>query len=209
MTNRVTFTRKYLESIADAHKQTLQKRRKKLFEKVRDIPFAIRLELFDPSEAPEKMLVAGAGFCIPKHLLLGELFERMGHEIKWVVHAFNWKDMPISYSGYLAEQVQKLPVTYHLSLEAKFSGSWKNVDATWDSALLKTDLPVNRDWDGDSATDLAVSSLGFESFEDIDALSSEIKREMDSYSLSEKLRLNRFSLALNRYLSDIRNNSKT
>lgn len=209
MIKKVSFTRKYLDSIADAHKLTLRKRRQKLFEKVRDIPFAIRLDLFDLSKAPQKMLMSSEGFCIPKHLLLGELLKRMGDDIKWVVHQFNWKDIPISYSGYLSEQVQKLPVTYHLTLEAKFNGSWQLVDATWDIDLFGTGLPVNRDWDGNSPTSLAVRSLGFESFEDIGALSSEIKREMNSYSLPEKLKLNRFSLALNRYLNEIRNNPKT
>jgi len=131
-----------------------------VFERVRDIPYAIVPELRDPEIGAEKILELNKGGCQPKHYLLGRLFNELGIPVKYVTYVFRWDDPSIRYPPDLAETAKELPEAYHLALKAKIGGRWVLVDATWDLPLEKAGFPVNRVWDGSSDTRNAVIPIG-------------------------------------------------
>ncbi|MFC1479843.1 hypothetical protein ACFL5Y_00125 [Candidatus Omnitrophota bacterium] len=183
---------------------SFEEKRIKIFEKIRDIPFAVVLELFSLDEGVAGMLSQNKGFCVPKHYLLGRMYQELKIHVRYCTFTFKWSEIMVAYPGELARLAEQLPVTYHLACKALIDSRWVLVDATWDSGLKKAEFPVNDQWDGTSDTKNAVKPL--EEFVHEDAREREkfFEEKMMSYSLPERLALSRFSGGLNQWLEQLR-----
>jgi hypothetical protein len=125
-----------------------QEARVSVYNHIRDIPYAIIPELRDPVTGPAGMLELGKGSCIPKHFLLGMLFQKLDIPVKYCTYLYSWADPRIKYPPELRSIVKELPMGTHLACRAHIEGQWVLIDATWDSALKKAGFPVNEAWDG-------------------------------------------------------------
>ncbi|MDD3088865.1 MAG: hypothetical protein PHT95_02840 [Candidatus Omnitrophica bacterium] len=173
-----------------------------VFLRVRDITYALAPGMYDPELGPGRMLDVQKGFCVPKHYLLGGILTELGYGVRYEVSAFKWADSLIDPS--IAAASSKLPTTYHLSLKALISGEWRRVDATWDKGLIGSGLPVNASWDGLSDTIPAVKAIGERLFGDQRECDGYLKKKLDSYKPAERAALSRFSVKLNKWLSESR-----
>ncbi len=176
----------------------------RIFEKVRDIPFAVDNELFDLEKGPVRMLERNKGFCVPKHYLLGMMFHELGVPVKYCTYAFNWGEQRIDYPERLKELARRIPATYHLACRAFLGGKWVFIDATWDPPLKKAAFDVNENWDGRSDMANAVKPLDEFVHEDASEREKAFGEKLKNYTLSEKLELSRFSIELNRWLEEVR-----
>jgi hypothetical protein len=132
-----------------------------IYEKVRDIPYAVVPELND-TERYLEILTYGKGSCTPKHFLLGHIYENLGLLILYAVFPFRWDSAEVDYPSHLKRLSKKLPPAYHLACRVDIDGELILVDATLDPALRKLGLPVNRSWDGISNTLLPIIPEGEE-----------------------------------------------
>ncbi|NQT32061.1 MAG: hypothetical protein HQ594_00125 [Candidatus Omnitrophica bacterium] len=175
-----------------------------VFEHIRDIPFAVVPELFSLKKGPEGLLKLNKGFCVPKHYLMGIMFEKLSIPVKYCTYSFLWKELAFEYPAPLRGLAEALPVTYHLACKITVNNKVILADATWDSPLKRYGFPVNEKWDGKS--DTCNAALPLEEFihESADERDRVFDERLISYSLPEKLALQRFSLELNRWLEDIR-----
>lgn len=131
-----------------------------VFNKIRDIPYMIIPELRSSDAGPSGILEKNCGSCQPKHWLLAIYFKKLGIPIKYATYPFYWHaGNLVKYPFELKLIMRNLPVTNHLAVKANISGKWVLVDATYDLALDKAGFPVNRIWDGVSATRNAVHPL--------------------------------------------------
>lgn len=178
-----------------------------VFEKIRDIPYAIIPEFYPLEEGPAGMLESNAGFCVPKHYLLGMLFAKLGIRVRYCAFAFFWGKQGITCPPAVSETVEGLPETFHLASEAYIDHTWVLVDATWDKGLKKAGFPVNEEWDGRGNTKNGVKSLWKFMNEDALVIEKTLKEKLSTYTLPEKLQLSRFSVELNKWLEEIRANS--
>ncbi|MDD4956608.1 MAG: hypothetical protein PHQ61_03070 [Candidatus Omnitrophica bacterium] len=175
-----------------------------IYTSIRDIPFCVVPEFFDAHKGPEGMLLLNKGFCVPKHYLLGVMFGMLGVDVRYCTYAFKWKDIQAVMPSGVKSLADDLPVTYHLACKARINGRWALVDATWDSPLASAGFPVNKNWDGESDTLLAVKHADEVIHDDMCMREDIFNQKMSSYSLPEKLALSRFSMALNKWLDDVR-----
>ena len=141
-------------------KDALQARRS-IYEMIRDIPYAIIPELNDARRYID-ILQYGKGSCMPKHLLLGHMFEMLGLSVLYAVFPFSWADAEVDYPPYMKKLADGLPLSHHLACRVDIDGNLVLIDATLDPALEKLGLPVNRNWDGFSDTLLPVTMCGEE-----------------------------------------------
>lgn len=132
-----------------------------IYQRVRDIPYAVILELNDAKRYVE-ILKYGKGSCMPKHFLLCNMFERLGMLVFYVVYPFRWDEVKISYPAQLRRLAEQLPTGYHLACRVEIEEKLVLVDATLDPALDKLGLPVNKEWDGMSNTLLPITPCGEE-----------------------------------------------
>jgi hypothetical protein len=132
-----------------------------IFQRVRDIPYAIVPELND-AERYVEILKYGRGSCMPKHFLLGHMYEKLGLLVLYAVFPFRWDEAKINYPPHLSRLAEELPTSYHLACRVDIEGEFILVDATLDPALEKLGLPVNRTWDGISNTLLPINPCGEE-----------------------------------------------
>lgn len=130
-----------------------------VFNRIRDIPYAILPDQLDPFLGPLNLLRAGRGSCVPKHFLLGILFERLGTAVRYVSIPFSWDQPGIMYPESLRTLASSLPPSYHLACRAYLGRRWVLVDCTWDYPLAAAGFPVNMHWDGISETMPAVTPL--------------------------------------------------
>lgn len=119
-----------------------------IFEGIRDIPYAVTLETQDPRRGPEEMLRLHGGSCQPKHYLLGEMFQRLGISIFYVVYRFRWDELEADYPPPLRELSRRMPISHHLACRARINDELVLVDATCDLPLERIGVPVNKHWDG-------------------------------------------------------------
>ena len=129
-----------------------------IFERIRDIPYAVVPELIDP-ENYIGVLETNRGSCTPKHLLLCSMYERLGIPVLFATYPFKWAELEIDYPPGLRRLAGNVPPDYHLACKADIEGRMVLVDATLDLPLQKLGLPVNKEWDGISDTLLAVKPL--------------------------------------------------
>jgi transglutaminase-like putative cysteine protease len=126
------------------------------FKRIRDIPYAIVAAMRDPAVGPAMLVEKNRGSCNPKHVLLADMFRKLGLEVKYANYSFSWDDPAVNYPPELRVLVKRLPQGNHLAVKALINGRWILVDATWDPPLKKAGFPVNEDWDGVSDTKNAV-----------------------------------------------------
>lgn len=203
MSKRDTPVKERLEKVLRSPGATPREKRKKLFEIVRDIPYALQMDRFSVSLSGKEIKDDG-DFCLPKHSLLADFYLMLDTEIKWRVYDFEWKSLPFEWKDDFKQKVDLLPTVYHVCLMAKLKGAWAIVDATWDKGLCSTGLPVNLVWDGETSMRLAVSAETYREFKSPEKLEENLKERMSAYSLSDKLKLARFSVRFNRYLRELR-----
>jgi len=178
--------------------------RVRIFEKIRDIPYYIDPAHFDFEKGPTGTLEDNRGSCTPKHYIMGVMYGKLGLTVEYCTYGFHWKDQKLDYSKEVMAMAKKLPVAYHLACRVFIEGKWILVDATWDPSLAFAGFPVNIDWDGKSDTTLAVTPTEDHSCGDIHKRESTFSEKLSAYSLGEKLELSRFTIALNRWLEDMR-----
>lgn len=128
----------------------------RLFERIRDIPYAIVPEISNADRFPE-ILSIGRGSCTPKHLLLADMFGKLGITVLLLIYPFRWSEVEIDFPPDIRKIVDSLPPDHHMASQAEIAGRLVTVDATVDPALARLGLPVNTGWDGFSDTVLAVA----------------------------------------------------
>lgn len=175
-----------------------------VFVHIRDIPYAIVPELFDVEKGPGRMLNLNKGFCVPKHFLMGMIYEELKMPVKYDVYSFKWSSLEVGYPEHIRRFAEKMPVTYHLALKIFTDNKWIVVDATWDPGLQKTGFPVNDTWDGISDTKLAVTGACEFSCDDIYECAERYGEKIDSDTMADKLAFARFSSGFNEWISSIR-----
>jgi hypothetical protein len=166
-----------------------------IFEKVRDIPYAIVPELND-AERYAGILALGKGSCTPKHFLLSSMYQQLGLSVLYAVYPFRWAEVEVPYPPGLRKLAEALSLSYHLACRVEIEGRLVLVDATLDPVLEQMGLPVNRDWDGLSDTRLAIHPSGEEELYHPSEAAS-LRAPPDGDRLA-------FSNALNRWLEDLR-----
>jgi len=191
---------KFIEWIKD---RTLEERKIGIFEKIRDIPYAVLPELFNPETGTEDMILKNKGFCVPKHYLLGIRYQKLGIDVRYCTYSFKWNDLGLEFPLELRAQADILPVAYHLACRVFIGGKWVFVDATWDAALKKAGFPVNENWDGKSDMTLAVKPIEETTHDDTVSREAFMKDAV-VYSLAQKLQFSRFSMAFNSWLEELR-----
>ncbi len=129
-----------------------------IFEKIRDIPYAVIPNLISVDRYTD-ILTIRRGSCSPKHFLLCDLFERLNTPVLYAVYPFRWADVEVDYPPRLRRMAQALPVSSHLACRAEIGSRLVLLDATVDLALEVIGLPVNKGWDGISDTLLPVEPL--------------------------------------------------
>lgn len=167
-----------------------------IYKNIRDIPYAVIPEL-NNIERYTEILTYGKGSCMPKHLLLGRMYERLGLEVLYAVFPFRWDQKEIEYPPHLRELAEKLPSASHLACRVDIKGSLVLVDATLDPALGKLGLPVNQTWDGVSDTLLPIKPVGEEQLYH----SSEVPLTQTGYPNEQAME---FYNGLNKWLDEVR-----
>ncbi len=135
-----------------------------IFEKIRNIPYAIVPELID-SQRYIDILRLGKGSCSPKHFLLCEMFQRLGLPVLFVVYPYRWDERAgilEKYSLRLKEMAEAMPVSHHIACKVEIGGKLILVDATLDPPLQKVGLLVNMSWNGKDDTVLPMTPCGEE-----------------------------------------------
>jgi len=135
-----------------------QEARISIYERIRDIPYAIIPELTGPHNYAD-ILKVNKGACTPKHFLLCDMYQKLGTLILYVVYSFRWIELKVNYPPKLKNLAKGLPVNHHLACKADIDGKLVLLDATLDLALGGLGLPVNRYWDGFSDTLLPIQPL--------------------------------------------------
>ncbi len=133
--------------------------RKSIYEGIRDIAYAGVPELVDPVRYVD-ILAVGKGSCAPKHLLLCDMYQRLGLRVLYVVYPFRWDEVEIDYPSGLLKLARALPTSHHLACMVELGGKLILIDATLDPPLKRLCLPVNESWDGSSNTLLAINPCG-------------------------------------------------
>ncbi len=132
-----------------------------VFEKVRDIPYAVVPSLISYKHFPD-IINMGQGSCTPKHFLLCHMFQRLGVTVLYAVYPYRWEDLDIDYPRSLRSMTLSLPTGYHLACRVESSARMALVDATVDLPLKSLGLPVTEHWDGLSDTVLPIKPCGDE-----------------------------------------------
>ena len=132
-----------------------------VFNHIRDIPYAVLPELNDPQDY-KRILEINAGSCTPKHLLMAEMYRRLGADVLLVIYPYRWAEFEDLYPPSLWKLAQLMPPVNHLACKVFINGHYVIVDATIDLPLGSIGLPVNPSWDGESDTVLPVLPVGEE-----------------------------------------------
>jgi hypothetical protein len=128
-----------------------------IFERIRDIPYAVIPELNDSERYPDILRVR-KGSCLPKHLLLCNMYQRLGLTVLYAVYPFRGDGLEIDYPPKLRRLAKAMPPSRHLACKVDIDGRLVLVDATLDPPLERLGLPVNKKWDGKSDTLLPIKS---------------------------------------------------
>ena len=129
-----------------------------VFDKIRDIPYAVIPEINSASHYA-RILTVGKGSCTPKHFLLRDMYEKLGLPVLYVVYPFRWSDLEVDYPAHLRKLAEAMPVSHHLACKVEIGGRLVLVDATVDSPLKRLGLPVNENWNGFSGMLLPVTPV--------------------------------------------------
>ena len=132
-----------------------------VFEKIRDIPYGVLPVLNNPIDYP-RILELNMGSCTPKHLLMCEMYRRLGLEVLYVVYPYRWAEFEELYPPTLWKLAQQMAPVNHLACKVELNGCYVLVDATIDPPLGSIGLPFTASWDGESDTALPVLPIGEE-----------------------------------------------
>ena len=132
-----------------------------VFEKIRDIPYGVLPVLNNPIDYP-RILELNMGSCTPKHLLMCEMYRRLGLEVLYVVYPYRWAEFEELYPPTLWKLAQQMAPVNHLACKVELNGRDVLVDATIDPPLGSIGLPFTASWDGESDTALPVLPIGEE-----------------------------------------------
>lgn len=139
--------------------------RTSIYQKIRDIPYAVIPELVDAARYAE-ILKLQRGSCTPKHFLLGNMFQRLGMLVLYAVYPYRWDEgwdeIDFAYPSHLRKMAEEMPLSHHLACRVDIDGELVLVDATLDLALEGIGMPVNKEWDGISDTLLPMIPCGEE-----------------------------------------------
>jgi hypothetical protein len=144
-----------------AREKSAVEARVSIYERIRDIPYAVIPELID-SERYVEILRVRKGSCTPKHFLLCAMYQRLGIAVLYAVYPFRWDELEVDYPPRLRTLAEAVPISYHLTCRVDIDGRLVLVDATLDPALKRLGLPVNEKWDGKSHTLLPMKPCGEE-----------------------------------------------
>lgn len=176
----------------------------KIFEYVRNIPYAIIPELIDPGKGPPGIIMRNKGSCSPKHFLLKFMFEKLNIPVKFASYPFSWNEFKVAYPDNLKHIIEELPLDYHLACMAHINGSWIMVDATWDPPLLKKGFPVNESWDGKSNTLNAVNANEEIIHDTAEQRITYVKSKEKNFSKTQRELYKSFISSFNKWLEEIR-----
>jgi hypothetical protein len=126
-----------------------------IFSRIRDIPYAVIPELNDHKHYM-KILEFNRGSCTPKHLLICNMFQKLGLQVLYVVYQYKWDEFEDLYPPELKNLARSMPTGNHLACKVELEGKLVLVDATLDTGLALLGLSVNKDWDGISDTVLPI-----------------------------------------------------
>lgn len=132
-----------------------------VFEKIRDIPYGVLPELNTPS-GYQRILELNMGSCTPKHLLMCEMYRRLGLDVLYAVFPYRWAEFEELYPPDLWKLAQQMAPVNHLACKVELNGRYVLVDATIDPPLASIGLPFTAVWDGESDTTLPVLPIGEE-----------------------------------------------
>ncbi len=166
-----------------------------IYERIRDIPYAIIPDLND-TESYIEILKLGKGSCMPKHFLLSNMYQRLGLLVLYVVYPFRWGEVRLAYPPRLKKLAEAMPLCYHIACRVDIGGELVLVDATLDKPLKRLGLPVNERWDGMSNTLLPVNPCGEEQlYHPSEAYHTQARPEGDAIAFYDEL---------NRWLDEVR-----
>jgi len=132
-----------------------------VFHRIRDIPYGVLPELNSPAEY-RRILEVNMGSCTPKHLLMCDMYSRMGLNVLYAVYPYRWAEFEELYPPELWKLAQQMGPVNHLACRVEIKGRYVLVDATVDPPLGKIGLPFTSSWDGESDTALPVLPVGEE-----------------------------------------------
>jgi hypothetical protein len=118
-----------------------------IFNRIRDIPYAVVSALNDPDNYVE-MLAINKGSCTPKHFLLCKMFQMLNLSVLYVVYRYRWDEFEHLYPQEMRGLAGQMPPGNHLACKVEIEDKIVLVDATLDSPLSVLGLPVNKDWNG-------------------------------------------------------------
>lgn len=112
----------------------------KEFEKIRDIPYSIPLEIGEEDNC-----------CSGKMKRFKKILDTRGYKSRYRVCEFRWSDLDLPEEVTSVEHDNN---STHVFMEIRIDDEWIRVDPTWDKGLHAI-VPVNN-WDGRNSTELAV-----------------------------------------------------
>jgi RNAse (barnase) inhibitor barstar len=174
-----------------------------IYEHIRNIPY-FRPGAADPYIGPAELLIQNRGHCVPKHILLGMMYNQLGIPVQYAVYPFRWGSQDILYPDSLRRTADELPVMYHTALKA-YKGRWILVDATWDPLLKKVGFPVTENWDGCTDTRNAVTPIEETVYTTLQEGTEYITSKIH-YTVKQDRLIEAFCSELNTWLQKIRKN---
>jgi hypothetical protein len=162
-------------------RKTPREARIAIFNRIRDIPYAVIPEINDAKNYT-RILLLNRGSCTPKHFLLCSMFQKLGLQVLYVIYRYNWSEFEEIFPPALRKLARKMPQCYHLACKVDIDGRLVLVDATLDPALARVGLPVNQAWDGASETILPISPTSDEEVYDPTEAKFVQERQMNNVS---------------------------
>ena len=146
-----------LDEFLDPHIGTGRPTVPAIYDAVRNLTYAS-----DGNRTPETVLATGKGSCTGKHLLLRDLLRHVGEtaDVEFIEGDFA-ASMPVvpSMSDDLKRWVSAGGISdFHCYVVWQGGERELKLDATWPDTLAPLGFAVNRHWDGNSDTRVAIKS---------------------------------------------------
>jgi hypothetical protein len=180
------------------------KKRISVFNRIRDIPYAIIPQMRNSLDGPRMLLKEMRGSCSPKHFLLGRMFQMLDLKVRYVTYPFLYSELGTGYPKELADLAARMPIEYHLACKCFIDGRWVLVDATWDPPLGKAGFPINETWDGKSDTLLAVKPMDVIEHNNAKGRDALVSDKKSTWRENEKALELEFIQKLNEWLEAVR-----
>jgi len=132
-----------------------------VYNKIRDVPYGVLPGLNHPT-CYLRILETNMGSCTPKHLLMCNMYQRLGLNVLYAVYPYRWAEFEELYPKELWKLALKMAPAFHLACRVEINGRYALVDATMDTPLGRIGLPINKSWDGESDTVLPILPVGEE-----------------------------------------------